>query len=135
MLEPGLDVEIVASMLVPHIDAYGVACRLVSQNSNGRWGIFVLGRLNDIKGIDFELSVSGSGRVPNPLRSAFDQLLPKAVCKGVAGGTFLGIWFSYVSRRTATAVAARAARPELRALQAVGKAAQKRSRPVDDSDL
>jgi hypothetical protein len=135
MLEPGLDVEKVASMLLPHIDALGVACQLVSQNSNGSWGIFVLGRRNEIKGIDFKLSFSGLGRVPNPLPWAFDQYLPKAVCKGVAGGTFLGLWFQYVSRRTAPAVAARAVSAECRALKAVGKAAQKRSRPVDDSDL
>ena len=43
--------------------------------------------------------------------------------------------FCVVSRRTPGAVAARAARPEMRALQAVGKVAAKRPRVVGNSDL
>ena len=135
MLEVGLDVFVVAAFLVPQLDALGVSCRLVSRSSNCRCGIFVLGMHGDIKGLARDLPAPGMGRHSGPLSSVFDKALPKARVKSVAQGEFLGLWFADVARRSAAAVASRAAGAEWRALQAGSKAGKKRSRDVDAVDL
>jgi hypothetical protein len=69
------------------------------------------------------------------LRPVFDQYLPKARVKSVSAGVFLGLWFHDDARRSAVAVASRAASAEFRALKAARKAEKKRSRDVDVADL
>jgi hypothetical protein len=135
ILASGVDVLVVAGFLVPQVHALGVSCRLVSRSSHGRCGIFVLGQHGDIKGVDPELPVVPTGRLHGPFGSVFEQQLPKARVKDVSAGVFLGLWFQDVARRSACAVASRAASAEFRALKAARKAQKKRSRDVDVADL
>jgi hypothetical protein len=135
MLDLGVDVLVVAGFLVPQMHALGVSCRLVSRSSHGRCGIFVLGKHGDIKDVEPDLPERGMARYHGPLRPVFEQHLPKARVKSVSAGVFLGLWFHGVARRSAGAVAARAASAEFRALKAARKAEKKWSRDVDVFDL
>jgi hypothetical protein len=133
--EAGFNVFDLLALLSPATASLGVCCRLVSHDGDMRCGIIVMGAHGEIKGAVASRAGTGPSVRSPRAPAAFAVALPRATCKGVAGGRFLGLWFQTVSRRTQAALAQRSTNAEVRALESSARAGQKRSRSVDSGDL